>query len=925
MSAFGWTASPVNVVRIDRADAGGIRIAMEALRDAIHRAIDRAEPGPSGAIVRAFATGDTSGLQDEAQEAFRRSGLSHLLAVSGLNLAIISGLFVIGLAMVLRRIPAVSAQIGVHRLAAGLALPFVFAYTLVVGASPSAVRAAWMVTWVLLARIFRRRPDTPTVLAVAGLGLLAVDPWALDDPSTQLSFSAVAGLLWVYPALSRRLPASRSTITQAALDVVVASVAATLATLPIVAAHFQRISWIGVVANVPAAPLSSFVLVPLALVGGLVGIGWPSLADPILAVAAHAATVLNGIAEVAAWVPGGTGRLPTFGLAEATLYYAALGLSLSGRMRTRGCGFAVAAGLTAAMVAAPLARRGRDDVTVTFLPVGQGDAVVVELPRGHTMLVDTGPAGARASAVERVVLPYLRHRGISRIDWLVLTHPHADHVGGLDPLFESIPVGEIWWNGDRRESGANLLAPVIARGPPSIRAPHRIRVGTAQIHLLAPDQPAAAYSSVNDASVVVLIEHGRRRILLTGDVEAEAEARLVSQWGQRLQADVLKLGHHGSRTSSTEAFLDRVRPTHAVVSAGLNNHFGFPHPSVVERLKRRTVQIWRTDVDGAITVWTDGDALRVWPFVDRKPRQPELQRRFGRIELFGRGRLKRPIVETAGSGPGHPREEVQLVRQHVARQPPGELLENKALLSFGLLGHDEQHQLVAHVRVGDRNGRRILDRSLGLGDRFDLAEVDPIPANFDQPISPSSKDKLASGVVDGSVPGAKHRLLQNGLQGVQDKRLVGAFRGVPVARRDRGAHDQQLAFAMGLGHHLAFLVEQDDVVVFERPADRHRLVFVGNRCHAVTARQPGFGLPVDVHHLGAGGLLAEHSNVAPGHRLTREDDGAQAADIVIHKSAAADQSHQCGGTEFQTVTRFASIKLPIFSGNASHCSGMTAS
>lgn len=895
--ARGWARSAGDVVVVDRSERWTVRIAMETLRDAIHRSISRAVPGPSGSVIRAFATGDTSGIDFATQEDFRRSGLSHLLAVSGLNLAIISGLFVVGVGAVLRRWSWVVEGPGVERVVAAAALPFVVAYTLLVGASPSAVRAAWMVGWVLVARAFRRRTDIATTLGGASLGLLAVDPWSLDDPSTQLSFAAVAGLLWVYPALEKRSPLPQTRGLKSAVQVAIASLAATLATLPIVAAHFQRVSWVGVLVNVPAAPVSSFVLVPLALVGGLLGIVWPEGAAPILQIADWAAALLIAMAQGAAWVPGGATEVPRFGWWPTVGYYLCLAGALSGvrsaRRWTIGAGI-----LTVGLLFQDDVRRPfRDDLTVTFLPVGQGDAAVIELPFGRTMVVDTGPNLGATSAVERVLLPFLRERGLRRVDWLVLSHPHADHIADVAGLAEAVPIGEIWWSGDEREATDTLLDPIRARSPVRVTARKTLKVGSVTVEVLAPDQAWARYSTVNDASVVLMLSHGDHRILLTGDAQAESEARMVQAWGEGLRADVLKLGHHGSRTSTSEGFLRTVAPAHAIVSAGLDNRFGFPHREVTERLRRAGVRVWRTDLHGAVTVRSTGASLSVSSFRPSSSTGGAPRSSLGRrgFEVLGGGRLQGPGIESTGSSARHPAEEKDLAGQHVAGQPPLELLPDEVGLRFALFRYDEQHQLVSEVGVRHGDGRGVIHRALDFGHRLELAQIHSVPPDLVNAIASSAKDQLTTVIVNRAVARPEHRLFEDGLQRVENEALVGPLGGIPITRCHRGAHDDQLALSVRLGDELALLVEQNDIVVVEGPPDRNGFVVVlGDRGHAKATRQAGLGLAVDVDQLGVRSLFPQLADVAPAHRLPGEDNRAHARYIAAGEGVSADESHESG-------------------------------
>ncbi len=599
-------------------EGGGVVTAMERLRAALHEAIGRGLPGARAAVVRAFATGDTSGIDDDTNDAFIRSGLSHLLAVSGLNLAIVSGLFVIGVAFVLRRVRRVSLGPGVKPTSAVIAIPFVVLYTLLVGASPSAVRAAAMVLALLSARIVGRVAEAWSMLAFALLAMVAWDPTTLGDVSFQLSFAAVVALLRIYPALRDAARLSKwPKWSRAGGEVFLASLAATIGTAPLVARHFNRLSLAGLVANVPAAPLSSLVLVPLSLVGGLLGCVSDALAAPVLAVAGWAAQGLVWIAEWSAALPLSSIVLPTPTIPEAILFYGAV-IGFTNRPLSRRWVTVGALSLTlmvGSISATYVGRWASDDVTLTFLPVGHGDAVWVELPGGATMLVDTGPPGWGRDAAERVVVPFLLHRRHRRVDVVVITHPDADHAGSLPTVLERLDVGEVWVNGDPR-------API----PGLSEAVRQVRVsagmsrtfGEAVVRVLAPSGAPQTYGSENDASVVLEIARGDRRVLLTGDIEEEGEARLLAG-GQVRRADVVKAPHHGSRTSSTEPFVAAVGAEHVICTVGVRDRFGHPHAEVLARWRGAGAKVWRTDLHGAVTV-TVGDAgVEVAPYLKPVP------------------------------------------------------------------------------------------------------------------------------------------------------------------------------------------------------------------------------------------------------------------------------------------------------------------
>lgn len=619
LDLLAFVSSPAEVVVVAPGGRGGLGVAIERLRDHAHLAIDRLTSAEVSPLIRAFATGDRSGLPRELEERFAASGLAHLLAVSGLNLAIVAGLFLLGVERALRRVEGIALGPGAARVAALLAVPCVAFYTAFVGGSPSAVRAALVVLVLAGAHLLGRSRDAWAALAACVLTLAALDPDMLEELSFQLSLVAVVGLLVLYrPILRLAGPLGRAhPLVRWPVEVAAASTAATLATAPLIAGTFGRLSLVGIAANIPAHPLSTLVLVPASLAGALASLVADRLARPFFYAAERAAVLLAGIATTSAALPGATIRVGPPTAAEVVTFAAAL-LCFAKLRGLRGLRGAIAA---AVVIAAPIAahfasaRRPGGALTVTFLPVGQGDAAVVELPEGEVLVVDTGPGavGRGQTAGDRVVARFLEGRRIRRIDRLVLTHAHADHTGGLAALAARFEVGEVWWAGDLREGPPELeaeLAGLPVRAPPLGAE----QLGGARLEVLGPVGPAAAWPTVNDGSIVLSVTYGARTVLFTGDAELGAEAALLDRCARCLSADVLKLGHHGSRTSSSEPFLEAVRPTHAIASVGPANHFGFPHPEVVARLKARGVSIFRTDRDGAVTVTTDGRSLAIEPF-----------------------------------------------------------------------------------------------------------------------------------------------------------------------------------------------------------------------------------------------------------------------------------------------------------------------
>src|SRR6267143_63747 len=491
----------------------------------------------------------------------------------------------------------------------------------------------------LLASSGLHRADGLTALFAAAAACALIDPAATHDLALQLSVAGVAGMLVLADPLRdffpRPLPLvpgpdrfSRiaGRLAEHALRLACATAAATLFTGPLIAAAFHRVSLASVAANT------------VGLAPGLLAIPIASLAVPVDALFAPAALPLfwaaDHLAGLTLLAARGFAALPYARIVVAapapwtTLLWWSAALLLAGwpaplaagsrprrpapRTRLRRALLPACALLCIGFVHAASAKVS-SSLRVTFLAVGQGDAAIVQLPGGHALLVDGGgdlrglaPPGLDVGS--RIVLPALAELGVSRLDAMVLTHPHPDHAGGLFAVLDQWRVGELWVTG---EAGPGRLGDLLrerarALGVPVREpAPGSREIGGVRVEILRSGWHPAR--STNDNSLVLRLVHGQVAILLAGDVEALAEAELA-QSGRDLRADVLKAGHHGSRTSSTDAFLRAVRPSHVVFSVGAHNPFGFPQPEVVERVRTFAAGTWRTD-GGALTAVSDGHRI----------------------------------------------------------------------------------------------------------------------------------------------------------------------------------------------------------------------------------------------------------------------------------------------------------------------------
>ena len=603
-------ARPPGIVPTDEPTAWSPWRAAAILRERAAVGLEAASIGQGGAVLEALILGRRGGVAPSVDDAFRRAGVAHVLSVSGLHLAAATALFFAFARSVWLRSPRLAARFAADRAAALFALPAAAAYTLVTGAEVATVRSLVCAAVVLGARALGRPVDALTALAAAALAILAAAPATLFDASFQLSFAAAAALSLV----ARRLPRRR------VLALVLASAAATLATAPLTALHFDVIQPAGLVTNLVVVPLAELVVLPIGLVGAGLALISPVLAAPLVALAGLCAAALVWIVELLARVSPSLDVPPPTPV-ELAVTAAAVVVVLTAPWR-RG----LAAGATASVVCLAIeiwlgvaAPRLRHAVTVTFLDVGQGDAAVIDAPAGETWLVDSGGrlfGDGPVDPGEAATLRFLVARRVRRLDVVVVSHPHPDHVGGLPAVAARLPIGELWISGDDPgeprwtaflEELAGRGTRIVHVGPGSSRS-----AGAARLEVLAGAVDPAR--SLNDNSLVVRLTLAGRRVLFSGDVEVAGEQALLAQANPAadLGADVVKVPHHGSRTSSSSRFVAATHPALAVVSCGAGNHFGFPAPDVVAAWRAAGAAIARTDLQGAVTVTLSPSGELAW-------------------------------------------------------------------------------------------------------------------------------------------------------------------------------------------------------------------------------------------------------------------------------------------------------------------------
>jgi competence protein ComEC len=618
IDALAGVSAPGDIARVGGAPASGPRRWAFRARRAMRAAIEAEISGEAAAFLRTAVLGERRGVSDDVEAHFRAAGATHVLSVSGLHLAAVAGLFFLCVRALAVRVPRLALRIDPRAVAAAAALPALAFFTLLTGEAVATERSALMLAVGMAAFVVGRAPSGPAAVAAAAMVLLVPSPLLLFDVSLQLSFASVVGMV----VLARPLgPRGRPAGFWARVGFWLwrfgaATLSATAATAPLVAHHFGEIAPASPLGNLALVPLVEMVVVPCGLFGAALGALWPWLGHWPLQVAALAtraalaiAAVFGGHAPV--WVCRMPNPFETLALSAGLLLGAGAVVPAARARRWRlGAALVLLAAASTSLVAREVARRRDPNLRVTFLDVGQGDAAVVEAPGGRTLVIDGGGAyDGSFDPGQRVVEPFLRRRGVTTIDLMALSHPHPDHLGGLQWLAQRFAVRALWTSGDdgKNPAYARLLATAHAHGTPT-DPPTATTLGPLSVEPLGPwlgDRIAAPPGmSVNDASLVLRLSFAGRALLFPGDLEADGEGELVGRAtvGQSVRADVLKVPHHGSRTSSSDELLDAVAPSLAVASLGWQNRFRFPSPEVVARYADRHVRWLRTDRAGAVTV-----------------------------------------------------------------------------------------------------------------------------------------------------------------------------------------------------------------------------------------------------------------------------------------------------------------------------------
>lgn len=595
----------------------------------------------NGAVLNGIVFGIQGLIDQKTRQAFTETGVVHILSVSGLHVGLVlAGL--IGLFGLLKLRPALIAP---------LATPVLFFYALMTGLEPAVLRATIMALLLLWAHHLGRDQDWPTTLAFAALVILLWNPLQVYHPGFQLSFAATWGLLYLTPLLKKFIIGLLQGLPQAiihgaAIGIAV-PLAAQLATIPLVAWYYNMISPVSILANFLAVPLTGLILA-LGLLAAGMGLVWLPIAGFVNAGTEVVIELFMGLIVFLQNLPGAVIYLATPPILLAILWYGGL-FYAAGYARTEAGsphrqklkGWApagVALAILILIICWP--GPGAQKLVVHFIDVGQGDSILIQTPGGKNLLIDTGGRPEEyqkgTGTGDQVVSPYLRKLGINRLNALFLTHPHEDHCGGAVYLIKNYPVDLVLAS----TTGANISNVEASTGsPPNKKKKENAAIPSGYLSLLKlmeeqgvevqkavagdsielPDLaievlwPEANYSvegdAANNSSLVLKLTYGHSSFIFTGDIEVEAQQKIL-QKGSDLKADVFKVPHHGSR-SLLPQLVEKVDPSIAVISVGAHNSFGHPAPATLELLDKKEITTFRTDLDGAVIVETDGKRIEV--------------------------------------------------------------------------------------------------------------------------------------------------------------------------------------------------------------------------------------------------------------------------------------------------------------------------
>ncbi len=561
-------------------------------------------------LLAGMIIGYKNGLGDNASEAFRKAGLTHIMVASGMNVAFI----ILPLLFLFKKL-----NLG-NRASSVITIFVLILFVFVTGFSASVVRAVIMGIIILVGKIIMREPDIYTSISAAALIILVINPFIIFDIGFQLSFGATLSLVMFYPVI--KTVVSRIPIPEIIADTLAATLAAQIGVVPITLYYFNNLSIISVVSNLLVVPMVQIITIIgfIMVFAGLINI---NLAVLIGYINNTFLSFVLFVTETSSKVPFASIKLPTPPIWMILIYYVGIIYLFMGRERLNKLkGFkkvkwAVVIVLAVSLLIWNIVPKPME---IVFLDVGQGDGAYIRTVHGTKVLIDGGgrEAGSKSSfdVGESVVVPFILDTGTKSIDMVIASHGHSDHTEGLEAVLEELKVGMLVLpdtDGNGFEKLKNIctgkgIKIALCKKGDIIKLDNETRFEV--INPLEFSRDELSQQSLNNSSLVLKLIYKNFSVLFTGDSEIPVEERLVGS-KLDLESDLIKVGHHGSTTSSSTEFIERVKPEYAVISVGEHNKFGHPSQFVVDRLTERNIELYRTDESGAVTVKSYGKGLKI--------------------------------------------------------------------------------------------------------------------------------------------------------------------------------------------------------------------------------------------------------------------------------------------------------------------------
>jgi competence protein ComEC len=609
-------------------DASPFWQTLYSFRKRAEKAIFAATSGDAAAVISAITLGNRGWMGDVLADSFRKSGTAHLFAISGLHMGIVAYFFFYLLMWLLSRSERLLLSNSAAKLAALLTMIPLSVYLLASGMATSAVRAYIMVSVFLFSVVVEREGEVFNTLSAAALIILFIWPTALFEIGFQLSFTTVIAIVYMVPKLEEVfLPAKEkmdNPMFRKFCVFIFVSIAASIGSAPLIAHYFMELSLVAVFSNLFLIPLLGFMAVPLASLGLFSSLFSIQLATIFFIPAALLSDLAIFISSYISAFPFASILVSPPGMDEMIFYYVLLiaVFKLKGRAFLSSLPIALLVFASLNYMDAS-ADHSRGKLEVGFLSVGQGESTFISFPNGKTMLIDGGGFYNNSFDTGKMIIgPFLLTRGIKKIDYLVLTHPHPDHMYGLLSLLKEFEIGEFWLADgpiidDIQKSIMDILKKKGIKKRVLSDDTADMNIGGVRIEILGPTpgffEGAYADSEINNRSIVMRVSYGEIAFLLTGDLELEGEKKILFD-GRAVRADVIKVPHHGSTTSSSKDFIKEVSPQYALFSVGHLNRFRFPREEVVKRYLDEGAKILRTDIHGAVSFVTDGKVLKMETF-----------------------------------------------------------------------------------------------------------------------------------------------------------------------------------------------------------------------------------------------------------------------------------------------------------------------